>query len=305
MNSFPWKSWRAVMFSLLFLLELAQHPAWGQARVVQVFPEAKHGKSKPLSGFVRNTPVAADQGPRVEHRVRMLPLPKKGGNASSVAGDVSLQHGQGNLDVVAPAPFNGVGFKRSYGTRVSPPDTNGSVGTHEYVQWVNQAYGIFDKSTRDLTVVVDPGSGESRQTIWDGNVLWQGFGGKCEFSNDGDPIVLYDKLADRWIMSQFAYSKPSGPPYSQCVAVSVTSDPAGEYALYEFQFNNFNDYPKIGVWPDGYYAAFNMFESPDGDFLGTKLCALERAKMLQGAAASIQCVNLYAPPVHWHSSGRF
>jgi len=142
---------------------------------------------------------------------------------------------------------------------------------------------------------VDPGSGESQKKIWDGNLLWQGFGGKCEFSNDGDPVVIYDKLANRWVMSQFAYSKPAGPPYSQCVAVSSTPDPAGEYALYEFQFNNFNDYPKIGVWPDGYYATFNMFEYPDGDFLGTKLCVFERAKMLQGASASIQCVNLYSP----------
>lgn len=290
-----WRNWGVLILALSLLFKLGEIPVWGQARIVQAFPEAKHGKSKPLSGFVRNAPVAADQGPKVEHRVRMLPLPKKGTSSSSVAADASLQHGQGSLDVLAPAPFNGVGFKRSYGTRVSPPDTNGSVGPDHYVQWVNQAYGIFDKNTRDLTVVVDPGSGESRQTIWDGNVLWQGFGGKCEFSNDGDPIVLYDKLANRWIMSQFAFSKPAGPPYSQCVAVSATPDPASEYALYEFQFNNFNDYPKIGVWPDAYYASFNMFESPDGDFLGTKLCALERNKMLQGAAASIQCVNLYAP----------
>jgi hypothetical protein len=289
-------SWQAVALALLFLFGLRENSVWCQTRVVQTFPEAKHGKSKPLYGFVHNLPlVAADQGPEVEHQVRLLPLPRRGLNAPPAVSDLGVPGRRGDLDVVVLQPFSGVGWDRKYRTRVSPPDTNGSVGQDEYVQWVNQAYGIFDKKARDLKAVVDPGSGESLKTIWDGNLLWQGFGGKCEFSNDGDPVVLYDKLANRWLMSQFAYSKPAGPPYSQCVAVSSTSDPAGEYALYEFQFNNFNDYPKIGVWPDGYYATFNMFESPDGDFLGTKLCALERAKMLQGAAASIQCVNLYSP----------
>ncbi len=273
---------------------------FAQSPVVQNVPETKHGKSKPLYSLIQNRPVAAveNQGPEIENRVRLLPVPTSR-PIHGVSDNVVPQAGTGELDIASLGYFQGVGWDRKYRVRVSPPDTNGAVGVDEYVQWVNQAYGIFDKKTRDLKAVVDPGSGESLKTIWDGNLIWQGFGGKCEFSNDGDPIVMYDKHATppRWVMSQFAHSKPAGAPYSQCIAVSVSSDPAGEYSLYEFQFNNFNDYGKFGVWPDGYYAAFNMFEDDTqySDYLGTKLCAFERSKMLQGATASIQCINLYAP----------
>ncbi len=38
------------------------------------------------------------------------------------------------------------------------------------------------------------------------NTLWSGFGGDCQTDNDGDPIVLYDQDADRWILTQFTAS---------------------------------------------------------------------------------------------------
>jgi len=274
---------------------------YAQSQIVQTVPEARHGKSKPLSVLIQNRPLATakNQAPETENRVRLLPVPTKTKAAHATALVLSPQGGNGDLGVIASKYFKGVGFDRNYSLKVAPPDTNGAVGASEYVQWVNQAYGIFDKATRDLKVVLDPGSGEKLKPILDGNAIWQGFGGKCEFSNDGDPIVMYDKLADppRWVMSQFAHSKPAGAPYSQCIAVSTTSDPAGDYALYEFQFNNFNDYGKFSVWLDGYYGVFNMFEDDTqySDYLGTKVCAFDRSKMLQGVAASIQCVNLYQP----------
>src|SRR5207302_7508765 len=81
-----------------------------------------------------------------------------------------------------------------------------------------------------------------------GNTLWSGFGGGCQDNNDGDPIVLYDKLANRWVFSQFSVSTT---PYLQCIAVSTSSDATGTYNRYSFQYNNFDDYPKMGVWPDG------------------------------------------------------
>jgi hypothetical protein len=272
-----------------------------QNQVVQRVSEVRHGKSKPLYSLIQNRAFvkAENQAPEIENRVRLLPVSIKPRVIRGAERAVIPQGGVGTLDVIAPKYFAGIGWDRKYRVKVSPPDANGAVGLAEYVQWVNQAYGIFDKTTRDLKVLVDPGSGEKVQAIWDGNLIWQGFGGKCEFSNDGDPIVMYDKLADppRWVMSQFAHSKPAGAPYSQCIAVSTGSDPAGEYTLYEFQFNNFNDYGKFGLWTDGYYAAFNMFEddSQNSDYLGTKLCAFDRSKMLQGVSASIQCVNLYQP----------
>src|SRR5262249_57032988 len=75
---------------------------------------------------------------------------------------------------------------------VLPPDTNGAVGPNHYVQWVNLSFAIYSKSG---TLLYGPARG---------NTLWTGFGGPCETDNDGDPIVLYDRQANRWFMSQFA-----------------------------------------------------------------------------------------------------
>ena len=109
-----------------------------------------------------------------------------------------------------------------------------------------------------------------------GNTLWSGFGGGCQNNNDGDPVVLYDKLANRWVMSQFSVASS---PYLQCIAVSQTSDATGAWYRYSFQYLHFDDYPKMGVWPDGYYETFNMFNSASA-FLGADVCAYERNKML-------------------------
>ena len=89
---------------------------------------------------------------------------------------------------------------------------------------------------------------------------WSGFGGGCETNNDGDPVVLYDKLANRWVMSQFSVSTT---PYLQCVAVSSGPDATGTWYRYSFQYSDFDDYPKMGVWPDAYYETFNMFQWPE------------------------------------------
>ena len=121
-----------------------------------------------------------------------------------------------------------------------------------------------------------------------GNVVWQGFGGRCQSDNDGDPIVQYDQLADRWVLTQFAVS---GTPYTQCVAVSTSPDPTGTYFRYAFSYDrSFNDYPKMGVWPDAYYISYNMFRN-GRSFTGNTICALERAQMLAGLSARQACVN--------------
>ena len=126
----------------------------------------------------------------------------------------------------------------------------------------------------DMTLV----SGFPKQ----GNVIWQGFGGPCEQYNDGDPIVQYDQLADRWILTQFAVS---ASPYTQCIAVSTSGDPTGTFYRYSYSYGtDFNDYPKMGVWPDGYYITYNIFRR-GRTFSGNKVCAFERDKMLVGAAA--------------------
>jgi len=169
-----------------------------------------------------------------------------------------------------------------------PPDPNGDVGKNHYVQTVNSDITVFDKSGRPLLGPVAI------------NTLFRGFGGLCEQHNDGDPVVLYDQLADRWVVSQFAITIPSGSPspagspYYHCIAVSKTPDPMGAYHRYAYQYTYLNDYPKMGVWPDGYYQTFNMFDTTKAGypFVGGKLCAYDRAAMLEGKAANQQCFDL-------------
>jgi hypothetical protein len=173
--------------------------------------------------------------------------------------------------------FPGVG-NGDYGfvPNAAPPDTNGAVGATQYVQWVNESFAVFNKSTGAL--VHGPVAG---------NTLWSGFGGGCETNNDGDPIVQYDKAANRWVMTQFSVTTT---PFLQCVAVSTTDDATGTYARYAFTQPNFNDYPKLGVWPDGYYVSFNMFSG--NRFVGGRACAFDRSTMLVGGAATQVCFQL-------------
>jgi hypothetical protein len=167
-----------------------------------------------------------------------------------------------------PSPevsFDGVGSLDD----VAPPDPNGDVGPAHYVQWVNLSFAIWDKGGH---LLYGPAPG---------NTLFTGFGGPCEERNAGDPIVQYDHLADRWMLSQFT---GSGSPYYQCVAVSQTPDPTGPYYRYAFLVSEdkFNDYPKFGVWPDAYYMAINEFGSGEQGAV-----AFEREKMLLGLPASL------------------
>jgi hypothetical protein len=158
----------------------------------------------------------------------------------------------------------------------APPDTTGAVGATQFVQWVNTAFAIYSKSTKARTF--GPANGLT---------LWSGFPGVCGTRNDGDPIVQYDKLANRWVLSQFAV--PSGGPFTQCIAVSTTSDATGSYNRYQFTYSGFNDFPKVGVWPDGYYVTYNIFTNT---FQGSTVCAIDRAKLLAGQPATQQCFNL-------------
>jgi hypothetical protein len=170
-----------------------------------------------------------------------------------------------------PAPltsFEGISNQDNssvYGGYVVPPDTVGDVGPNHYVQAVNLLFRVFSRTGTALTAPLPI------------STLFAPIGGICATSDDGDPIVLYDPLADRWLITQFADASPS----HQCVALSRTGDPTGSYFLYDFPMPNskFNDYPKFGVWPDAYYMSDNQF---DPAFEGAGVFAFNRAKMLAG-----------------------
>src|SRR2546423_1827116 len=168
--------------------------------------------------------------------------------------------------------FNGIQYP-GVACNCAPPDTDGEVGATQYVQIVNEGFQVFDKTTGNS--LLGP-SGIS--------TIWGGFGGVCESNGNGDPVVMYDQLADRWVITQFA---GVSQPTDECIAVSTSGDATGSYYRYDFHLgSNFFDYPHLGVWPDGYYMSMNVFNSTGTLFLGPQAFAFDRAKMLSGLPAT-------------------
>lgn len=187
--------------------------------------------------------------------------------------------GDGALQATAPGPravsdpivsFEGLSNDDN-DARVVPPDPVGDIGPNHYVEMVNVAFAVYDRAGTMLLGPLRLG------------VLWAGFPvGDCR-SRSGDPIVVYDQLADRWILTQFT---TAGPTYYNCVAVSATGDPTGAYYRYAFSTGpNFPDYPKYGVWPHAYFVSTREF-APDDSFAGVGAYALERSRMLAGNPAA-------------------
>jgi hypothetical protein len=183
--------------------------------------------------------------------------------AASLSAPLANFEGLSNQD-----NFNLLGF------RVNPPDPVGAVGPNHYVQMVNLAYAVFDKQGNRLLGPLDTGS------------LWSGYAVEDCTDPAGDPIVLYDQLEDRWLLSQFT---TRGPKYYNCIAISQTGDPTGAYYRYAFITQPdpelpggtfFPDYPKYGVWTNSYLMTTRDFGDITG--YGISVYALEKNKMLAG-----------------------
>ncbi len=178
-----------------------------------------------------------------------------------------------NAPLAMPAPsLTFLGQTGAEACNCSPPDTNGDVGPNHYVQSVNVRVSIYDKTGTRLL-----GSNLQSNTFFNGLPD----GNACRLSDDGDPVVLYDSLADRWMISQFEINDVPG---HQCIAISQTPDPLGAWYAYDFVMPNtdFFDYPHYGVWPDGYYLTVNQFNQAGNAFLGGGIFAFDRLKMLSG-----------------------
>ena len=167
-----------------------------------------------------------------------------------------------------------------FGGRVNPPDTIGDVGPNNYVQMINLVYAIYDKAGNLLLGPVDTGT------------LWAGFAVEDCTDPSGDPVVVYDQLEDRWLLSQFTTRGLDDPslPFYNCVAISVTGDPTGAYYRYAFITQPdpesppggtfFPDYPKYGVWKKSYVLTTRDFGFTNG--YGISVYALEKNKMIAG-----------------------
>jgi len=161
-----------------------------------------------------------------------------------------------------------------------PSDDNLAVGATQVVETINTAWQVYDKATGKS--VFGP------QQI---SAIFTGVPGLCGQGQTffwTDPVVLYDQFAGRWIISQIA-ADTTFSTGNECIAVSETSDSTGKYHRYIFKFgkNVLNDYDKLSVWPDAYYANYNLF-GPQS-FIADDTCAYDRAAMLTGAKAKAVC----------------
>ncbi len=154
--------------------------------------------------------------------------------------------------------------------RFAPPDTNADVGPNHVVVTTNMGVGIYNKTGTLLT------------PLFRMSQLTSGIA--ASLTDDGDPVVLYDPLADRWILTQFGVNTLTNNSTHEIIAISQTGDPTGAYFAYDFLLapGRFGDYPHFGVWPDAYYMSTNDFNTALTAFLGAGLYAFERDKMLVG-----------------------
>ncbi len=207
--------------------------------------------------------------------IGLIPGHEKEGSFNGVDSTLQVEHGS---LAAMPSPSQNWDGINNGSNSIRPPDTNGDVGLNHYVQWVNLRFQIWNKAGTSL---YGPALG---------NTLWSGFGGQCQTANDGDPVVVYDHLADRWVMMQFAVTST---PNLICLAVSQTADPTGSWYRYSYSWPSsyMPDYPKLGLWPDGYYLTVNQFTQA-GSWVGAGVAAFERAKMLTGASAQTIYYNL-------------
>src|SRR3569833_846750 len=243
------------------------------------------------SASLSDTPVARGRESEVGEREPALARVGRGGG---VERDPVVQSAL--LPPVIPGTTLSFAGQAGTSTGPNPPDANGAVGPNYYVQVVSSQIEIWNKAGGVVMA--------ARNT----SALWTGYvgtnaGNKCATQNDGDAVVLYDQIADRWVVTQF--SLPSGNtiggPSFQCVAVSKTGDPTGAYWLYDFKYSaTVNELPRVSVWPDAYYASFNLYNlsTTTQTYLGPDLCAFDRAAMLHGRPASqicfAQCATYFA-----------
>jgi hypothetical protein len=270
-------------------------------------PGAAAGKLKPtvrsavhqdVLRSLEATPAVAVRAVAGQDVVEMPKFPSRSttaGKAASSAADAPTGAvGPPSLGVPAPQPglpglaapapvvnFEGIDRVDSPANLFLPPDTTGVAGARFYLQMVNVTFAVYDRLGSKLL-------GPLPQAT-----VWAGLGAPCETTEGGDSVVLYDRYANRFLFTKLAY--PTGVavgPYYQCIAVSVTDDPRGAWNRYSFVIGDtkFNDYPKFGIWPDGYYYTANQYANTGTateHIAGVAAGVFERDKMLLGLPARL------------------
>ncbi len=266
---------------VMFLMTTSFSWAQGQSKTI-VVKATRHASAPPLNQIVPIPPQSAGLSSTLPDDEAELTT--QAPHATSPARDSVLQQspdttvlsGFSTLSTVPGQNFLGIGTGlNGFVDQSAVPDTNGAVGTTQFVEWINYSFAVFNKA--DGSLAYGPATG---------NTLWQALGGPCYNHNNLDPIVQFDKQAERWVMMMPEFVAP----FYLCVAVSKTSDAVtGGWNLYQFAVpaKLDPDYSKLGVWPDGYYVTYNQYNSVG--FVGPAACALDRNSMLKGNAATMQC----------------
>jgi len=251
-------------------------PTWSQALKVVETPEVRNIKFEALSddeiAKIKRDRAEREKNEENTERVKTI-LPGKTA-AFTDPGINNFKHKDQALNAVTNPiqNFDGPDMDTGsalFGGRFAPPDTNAAVGPNNVVAISNGGLTIYSKT------------GTVQQAQFRLSQLLVGIANAAD--DDGDPIVLYDQLADRWVISQFNLRFTNNSNHMH-VAVSKTGDPLGAYFAYDFLVtpNRFGDYPHMGVWPDGYYFSTNDFNTAGTAFLGAGLYTLERGKMVVG-----------------------
>src|SRR5262245_3171973 len=226
-----------------------QQRSSGKQQVASFVPKVIHSVKNDKTIPLRDMKPAPPRKGEEAYEIRNNVMPKALASSGNVLHEADRALKNAPVSSKMPSTFeNFEGINNLCGCL--PPDTNGDVGPNNYLQIVNSQLQVFDKA------------GNSQLGPVDINTLWDGFGGDCETHNQGDPVALYDHLADRWLVSQFAFNIGSGP-FSECVAISSSGDPTGSWNRYQFfvPSGKFPDYPKLGVWSDAYYMTTNQFDA--------------------------------------------
>ena len=275
----PTKRSTAVVASVVGVMLFARAPAASDqsSRAAHVRYPLQFSVSPP----VRDSPRAPHRS-EAPHEMPLHKLPR--GRVSQRVADTVLQTSTPTVAAAqALGQWEGLGEGYpGYSVNALPPDPNIAVGPNHIVEWVNHAFVVFDKQGGQIQAPVDDA------TFWETS--------NCnQLGGFGDPIVQYDRAADRWLVGEVALPLALGSigQFAQCIAVSTTPDPTGSYYMWTYGFGtSLNDYPKIGVWPDGYYITWNIFQNAQ-TFVGPQACAFNRTAMLSGAPApALVCFNL-------------
>jgi len=260
------------MILITFCFVLMASFAHGQQAKTTVMLPSAHANS----GLLRELPIET-LASREQEAEKPLPGPMSSRRTGLSNADPVLQtEVRPFVSAAKGVDFDGIGSQG-----FAPSDVNLAIGPHHIVQTVNVQLAVFNKSGALL-------SGPTNLPTF-----FAPLGGACA-AGGSDPIVNYDRLADRWVISEIGIAT-AGASFSECVGVSKTSDPTGAYILYAYSFGtNVNDYPKVGVWPtatnSAYLVSYNLF-ADGASFSGAELCGLDRAKMLAGNPTAAQlCV---------------